>query len=132
MFILYSTTDIPVSEVTKKHASPWLFILTISLFFNIRFTFSSFVGANFSKREWLKLNQDKVQSYEFVRYAFYNTASKVLLVHYIGDETKSGEYLHGNSKKKRNIFVKTSKIVKDNVTASNMEKSTSKIYNRPS
>ena len=86
------------------------------------------VGANFDKRQWLTMNQEKVQSYEFVRYAFYNTNSKVLLVHYIGDEKKSGEYLHGNSKKKRNIFVRTSKIVKDNVNASNYEKSTSKIY----
>ena len=44
------------------------------------------VQCNFDKREYYALNAEKVPTPDFLRYAYYNTDSKVLLVHYVGSD----------------------------------------------
>ena len=85
------------------------------------------VTENFDKRKFEIIDENRMSSCKFQKYAYYNTQSKVLLIHYLGNEEDAPEVLHGNSKHKRNLFHQGSKMIRENVLASKQEKSGSKI-----
>jgi hypothetical protein len=79
----------------------------------------------FEKRKLLISDEKNSESNKFCKYAYYNTESKVLLVHYLGDEAEAGKSVPDKSK---NILTKASKYVRDNALAPKDPKSAIETY----